>query len=99
MVLIDDNKADESHASPVATHAIESSSPAQANEVDHEGVAERQGSKSLGLADSDSTAIPVNYVNNDDNDTNNNTIDSNEAVVAEAGETPLRSLILQWPTS
>jgi hypothetical protein len=86
-VLIENNKADESHASPVATHAIESSSPAQANEVDHEGVSERQGSKSLGLAISNPTAIPVNYVNNDDNDTNNYIIDSNEAVVAEAGET------------
>ncbi len=39
-VLIEVIKADESHASPVATHAIESFSPAQANEVDHEGVAE-----------------------------------------------------------
>jgi hypothetical protein len=86
-VLIDDNKADESHASPVATHAIESSSPAQANEVDHEGVAKKQGSKSFGLADSNPTAIPANYVNNNDNDANNDIIDSNEAVVAEAGET------------
>jgi hypothetical protein len=86
-VLIEDNKADESHASPVATHAIESSSPAQANEVDHEGVAERQGSKSLRLANSNPTEIPVNHVNNDDNDANNNIIDSNWAVVAEAGET------------
>ncbi len=39
------------------------------------------------MADSNPTAIPVNYVNNDDNDANNNDIDSNEAVVAEAGET------------
>jgi hypothetical protein len=71
----------------MATHAIKSSSTTQANEVDHEAVAKRQGSKSLGLADSNPTAIPVNYVNNDDNDTNNTIIDSNEAVVAEAGET------------
>jgi hypothetical protein len=76
-VLIEENKADGSHASPVATHAIESFSPAEANEVDHEGVAERQGSKSLGVADSNPTANPVNDVNNDDNDTNNNNIDSN----------------------
>ncbi len=71
----------------MATHAIESFSPAQANEVDHEEVAERQDSKSLGLADSNPTAIPVNHVNNDNNETNNSIIDSNEAVVAEAGET------------
>jgi hypothetical protein len=86
-LLIEDNKANESHASPDATHAIESSIPAEANEVDHEGVAERQGSKSLGLVDSNPTAIPVNYVNNDDNAANKNNIDSNEAVVAEAKET------------
>jgi hypothetical protein len=84
-VLIEGNKADKPHAKPVATYAIESSSPTEANEFDHEGVAERQGSKSLGLADSTPTGIPVN-VNNDDNDTNNNDIDSNEAVVAEATE-------------
>ncbi len=71
----------------MATHAIESSSPTQANEDDHEGVAERQGSKSLGLADSNPTAIQVNCVDNDDNDANNNITDSNEAVVAEDGET------------
>ncbi len=70
----------------MATHAIESSSPAEANEVDNEGVAERQGSKSLGLADSNPTAIPANNVNNDDNDANKNSIDSNEAFVAEPGE-------------
>jgi hypothetical protein len=86
-VLIEDSKAEEFHVSPVDTHAIESSSPGQADEVDHEGLAKRQGSKSFGLADSNPTATPVNYVNNDDNDANNNIIDSNEAVVAEAWET------------
>jgi hypothetical protein len=86
-VLIENNKANESHASPVATHAIESSSPAEVNEVDHEGVAERQGSQSLGLADSNLTAIPVNFVNIDENDANNDNIDSSGAVVAEARET------------
>jgi hypothetical protein len=32
-------------------------------------------------------AIPVNYVDNDDNNANNNNVDANEAIVAEAGET------------
>ncbi len=71
----------------MATHAIESSIPTEANKVDHEGVAEQQGSKSLRLADSRPRAIPVNYVNNDDNDANNNNVDGNEAIVAEAGVT------------
>ncbi len=38
------------------------------------------------MADSNPTGILVNYVNNVDNDANNNNIDSNEAVVAEARE-------------
>jgi hypothetical protein len=97
--FVEDNKADKSHASPVATHAIESSSPAEANEIDQEEAAERQGSTSLGLADSNPTAIPVNYVNNDDSVANNNNIDSNEAVVAEARELmlPMMKLIPMIP--
>ncbi len=39
-LLIEENKADESHASPVATHAIESSIPAEANEVCHSNAGE-----------------------------------------------------------
>ncbi len=39
------------------------------------------------MANSSPRAIPVNYVNNNDNHTNNNNVDSNEAIVAEAGET------------
>ncbi len=62
----------------MATHAIESSTSiaTEVNNVNHEGVAERH---------SIPRAIPVNHVNNDDNHTNNN-VDSNEAIVAEAGE-------------
>ncbi len=86
-ILIEDNKANKSHASPVATYAIESSIPSEANEVHHEGVAERQDSKSLRLANSSPRNIQVNYVNNDDNDTKNNNIDSNKAIAAEARET------------
>jgi hypothetical protein len=84
-LLIEDNEADKSHASLVATHAIESSISTEANMIDHEQVAERQGSKSLRLANSSPRAIPVNRVNNEDNDANNNNVDSNEAIVAEAG--------------
>jgi hypothetical protein len=39
-LLIENNEADESHASPVTTHAIESSIPPEANEVDHSNAGE-----------------------------------------------------------
>jgi hypothetical protein len=60
-LLIEDNKAEESHASPVATHAIELSILSDANEVDHSNAGEDADGKKFSK---DSTS---NYEIFDDN--------------------------------